>query len=350
MIRIGIVGTGATVSIAHYHAQGYKKDSRCRISAVYDIRREAAEKWVADHSLDARVCESFEELLEMCDAVDICTPNFLHYVYAEQALKAGKHLLVEKPMAVRLEECEMLAETAKATDRAAMVGMVYRYANPIRLAKKIVREKIGQVYTFSAWFGGKRLADPGNPMEWRMRREYSGSGALGDFGSHLVDLALYVAEQRYDQVACQSGIFIPQRPGKDGIAEAVENDDAAVFVTSGRDGLGNFTVSRVGMDDVMLLITGEGGMLQVSLRKPGTVLYWEKVRGGGYNGNTRQYEIEPQTFFDGWFDKEMATFLDAVEGDRSDIADIAQGLYTERVLFAAEKAAETGRAQKVRGE
>ena len=347
MIRIGLVGVGATVSIAHFHAEGYKRDARCVISAVYDVNRPAAEKWVADHGLNARVCDSYEELLENCDAVDLCTPNRFHYPHGKQALKAGRHLLLEKPMAIRLEECEELAALARQTGSCSMIGMVYRYANPVRLAKKLVREQLGRIYTFTAWTGGKRLANPKNPLEWRMVRALSGSGALGDFGSHLVDLALYVAQQRYDTVTCQLDTFIKQRAGADGSPQPVENDDAAVFTANGPNGLGSYTVSRVGQDDIMLLMAGQGGMLQVSLRSPDKVLLWEKDPQGCYKGGVTEVAVEPQKFFDGWFYGETSAFLDGIEGDRSDIPDLSQGLYVERVLFAAEEAARTGRTQEV---
>ena len=191
MIKIGIVGTGATMSIAHYHAEGYKKDPRCQVAAVYDINREAAEKWAAEHGLSARICGSYEELLDCCDGVDLCTPNFLHASQGLAAIRAGKYLLVEKPMAITGEECETLAAAAQKSSACAMVGMVYRYAAPVLLARRMVREESGPVYTFTAWAGGKRLANPGVPLEWRMLRGRSGSGALGDFGSHLLDLADY---------------------------------------------------------------------------------------------------------------------------------------------------------------
>ncbi len=347
MIKIGIVGTGATMSIAHFHAEGYKKDPRCCVAAVYDINREAAEKWAADHGLSARICGSYRELLECCDAVDLCTPNFLHAGQGLGAIRAGKHLLVEKPMAITGEECETLAAAAGKSSACAMVGMVYRYAGPVLLARRMVREEIGPVYTFTAWTGGKRLADPAVPLEWRMIRERSGSGALGDFGSHLLDLADYVAGQRYDRVTCRLGTFIPERTGPQGTPQPVENDDAAVFSASGPGGLGSFTVSRVGLDDIMMLLAGEGGMLQVSLRVPEQVTYWEKKRDGGYTGVVKSLELPPQKHFDDWFVAETAAFLDGIQGRREGMPDLAQGLYIQRVLDAAQAAHETGNTQEV---
>lgn len=98
------------------------------------------------------------------DAVNICVPNAFHCDYALRAIKAGKHFLVEKPMAVQIEDCRKLAAACAEYGKTNMVGFVYRFSNAVQQARKIVREQIGDVYTLSAWFGGKRLADP--PLTW----------------------------------------------------------------------------------------------------------------------------------------------------------------------------------------
>ncbi len=92
--------------------------------------------------------------------------------------------------------------------------------------------RIGPVYSCSAWFGGKRLADPNIGLGWRMRRASSGAGALCDFGSHLIDLTDYVAGQRYREVSCMADTFIPMRRLDQQMAP-VENDDAAAFLARG---------------------------------------------------------------------------------------------------------------------
>ena len=78
MTKIGIVGTGSTFGIAHYHAQGVLLDGRACVSAVFSPNKERAGKWVSDHGLSSRVCNSYEELLDNVDAVVICTPNAFH--------------------------------------------------------------------------------------------------------------------------------------------------------------------------------------------------------------------------------------------------------------------------------
>ncbi len=346
MIKVGIVGTGNIVGIAHYHVNGLVKDGRAAIPAVFDTRMDGAAQWVKEHNLEAKVCSSYEELLDCVDAVNICVPNMFHCDYALKAIKAGKHFLIEKPMAVTIEDSKRMHQAAQGYGKTNMVGFVYRYANAVRLTKKIVEERIGRVFTFTSWFGGKRLSDPTIGLEWRMIRDRSGSGALGDFGSHLIDLADFVAGQRYDTVACQTGKFIPHRQTVSGLEE-IENDDAAVFIAKGPNGLGNFTVSRVGFDDLMLLITGEGGMVQVTLRGDGKVTYWEKKPDGGYTGKVDDLAFADQKPFDGWFESEMTGYLDAIEGKTDEYPTVAQGYYVERILDSAEKAYENGEIGKI---
>ena len=347
MIRIGLIGTGATVSIAHFHALGYAADPRAEITAVYDIRADAAEKFCSDHHLNARVCGSLEELIGACDAVDICTPNFLHCSQAEQAMRAGRNVLIEKPVGVTQAECQRLYDLSLECGGKQMAGMVYRWVNAVGLAAKITREELGRIYSVVSWAGGRRLADERIGLEWRMRRETSGFGALADFGSHLIDLADFIAGQRFRKVSCMLDTVIGTRLNAQGEPAAVENDDLSALIAETSSGLHMMHTSRVGMDETMINITGEGGIVQVSLRHPDKVLFWKKECPGAYEKAPREYAAEPETWFESWFVKEIGTFLDVIEGRAEKWPDIAQGLYISRVIEAAGRAAAAGTCEEV---
>ena len=347
MIRIGLIGTGATTSIAHFHALGYRKDPRCTVSAVYDIRPEAAGKWVEDHGLNAVVCRSPEELLERCDAVDICTPNFLHYTYARTAILSGKDVFIEKPMAVTPEECEDLLSLSRTHGGHQMVGLVYRFVGGIQAARRLVAEEIGPVYSMTSWTGGRRLANPTIPLEWRMKRSLSGSGALADFGSHLIDIAAHVAGQKITAVSCLSDTRIPFRSGPDGTDAPVENDDLSALLAETTNGLHTMNMSRIGSDEMMFTVTGEGGMVQFHLRRPEQLLYWKKDPWGAYAPSPTFLPIAPETYYETWFDREMACFLDVLEGRETVYPGIAEGMYISRVLAAAERSAAERRVVSV---
>ena len=346
MFRIGIVGTGSTFGIAHYHALGVIRDKRASIAAVYSSNPEKAGKWVFEHNLSAAVCSSYEELLSKVDAVVICTPNSFHCPMALQAAEAGKHLLVEKPVAISTEECKKLHSACKNNGKVSMAGFAYRFSGAVQEARKLVSQRLGKTYLFSAWLGGRRLADPSLPIEWRMRRNISGSGALGDFGSHAVDLASYLCDQRYDEVSCMTQTFIPNRLS-DGVMTEVENDDVALFMGRGPNGMGSFSMSRIGMVEPRFVITGEGGLVEIDLSGTGRVFYMEKKPSGQYLGELKDIGLENPNDFQTMISAQMKAFINSMEGKAAPVADIAQGCYVESVLLAAEKSSMTGCRQGV---
>ena len=347
MKKIGIVGTGATVSIAHFHALGYAADPRAEVSAVFDIRSDAAAKFAADHNLNAKVCSSLEELIDSCDAVDICTPNFLHCSQAETAMRAGKDVLIEKPVGISLEECQHLYDLSLECRGKQMVGMVYRFANPVRKAAELTRDELGQIYSVVSWAGGRRLADERIPIEWRMRRATSGFGALADFGSHLIDLADFTAGQRFVSLSCIAETVIGTRKNASGEDCLVENDDFAAVIAATTNGVNTMHMSRVGSDEMLMNIIGEGGLVQLNLRDPEQVLFWKKETPGSYEKTPRIIPVEPEIWFESWFRKEMSTFISVIEGEEENWPDIAQGLYISKVLEAAGKASVTKKQEMV---
>ena len=330
-IRIGIVGTGGTTSIAEKHLDALLKDERVLVSGVYNRHYDSAFSWIEKHNLDAKTCHDYNELLSLVDGVIICTPNSSHCALVKEAIKNGKHFLVEKPLGVTKKECEEVSCLSQTFSGINMIGFTYRFYSLINEAKKICKERIGKIYTINSYFGGKRLADPNIGVEWRMRRALSGSGALGDFGSHLLDLAIYITGVEYDTVYAVSENMISERKG-----ERVDNDDASSFICRGDGSIGTFTVSRTGMDDLRLVITGEGGMMDLSMRGNGELIYWEKDIIGPYTGRVKR--VEGQT--DNPYINEIKTFIDGIEGKDISYPDMYDALYVSKVLFAAEESAQ----------
>ncbi len=340
--KIGIVGTGQTVGIAHYHTMSLLADGRAEIAAVYNSKPDLAAAFLTDHGLEqARVCGSYSELLDAVDAVDICSPNSTHIDYVLQAVQADKHIFVEKPLALNARDSYQAVKALEGRNLFNMVGFVYRYAYAAQELRKLVENEIGRVYTFAGSFGGRRLADPDLPLEWRMVREHSGTGALGDFGSHLVDLADFTAGLRFDAVNAMTSTVVPERPANPEGLTQVENDDQAAFTAStAANALASFTVSRVGMDAMNLLIAGEGGLLRLSFANPQVINYLP-APGGKYGAEPKEIPVRPQVFFDGWFDEQMKAFVDGLLGeDVPAAADMHQGHYVQSVLDAAEKASQ----------
>ena len=333
-IRIGIVGAGTTVAIADRHVEGFLAQAgRCTVTAVCSRTLEGCRRLCIRHGLDGvRMTTRLEELLDVVDAVVLCTPNQFHLPYTERAVERGKAVLLEKPLGLQTAPPGQAERLLARRDARVMVAYVYRYTAVVERLRALLRQRMGRVYLAQASQGGTRLADPAVPLEWRMRRSASGSGALGDFGSHLLDLLQYAAGVELAEAAGYGGTFLPtRRPDGQGNT-CVENDDAFVFCGRGTGGaLCSVSVSRVGLDGIHLCISGEGGLLRASVEE-GVLTYWPKAPDGPYapEGEARSEHLaEPPGLR---FARQAAAFLDLVEGRPVEYCTLEQAVRLERLL------------------
>ncbi|NIK77199.1 putative dehydrogenase [Paenibacillus castaneae] len=187
IIRIGIIGSGG---IARSHASAYKKLLNVEIVAVADSMEGRAQAFIEQEQLLGAVAfEDHKKLLEMdLDGVSICTPNFAHHETSINALNAGKHVLVEKPMSVTLQQSIEMVEAAELSGKMLTVGFQPRYDPNMSLIKDIVQSgKLGNVY-FVETGGGRRRGMPGGTF---IRKDLAGAGAMADIGCYSLDMALH---------------------------------------------------------------------------------------------------------------------------------------------------------------
>ncbi|TDQ42162.1 Gfo/Idh/MocA family protein [Aureibacillus halotolerans] len=185
-LRIGIIGSGG---IAGAHVRSYKKMDDVDIVAVADVIEGKAEEFIAQHGLEnAKAFTGHEKLLEEdLDGVSICTPNIAHYQTTIDALRAGKHVLVEKPMSVTLDQAVEMAQVEKETGLILTVGFQPRYDPNMKELKRIVQSgELGNVYYVQTG-GGRRRGMPGGTF---IRKDLAGAGALADIGCYSLDFAL----------------------------------------------------------------------------------------------------------------------------------------------------------------
>jgi predicted dehydrogenase len=180
--------------------------------------------------------------------VDVVTPGNTHYEIAIAALEAGKHVLCEKPLANTLEESREMLDAARRAGTTNMVCFNYRRAPAVQLAKRLVEEeRLGEIRHWRAVYLQDWLLDPGFPLAWRLRREVAGSGALGDLGAHLVDLAHFLVGP-ITGVVGTAETFIRERPLEEEPGETgeVTVDDAAAFLARFENGaMGTFEATRL---------------------------------------------------------------------------------------------------------
>jgi len=146
------------------------------------------------------------------EILDNCLPNYMHKDPCIEAIEAGKHVVCEKPLARNSIEAREMRDAAKRAKIKTMCAFNYRFVPAVRLAKKILEEGIlGRVFHFRAMYLQDWIVSPEFPLVWRLRKEYAGSGPLGDLGSHIIDLARFLI----GEITAVTGVmrtFIEERP------------------------------------------------------------------------------------------------------------------------------------------
>ena len=157
------------------------------------------------------------------DIVDICTPNNAHCEIAVAAAEAGKHILCEKPISRTLEEAEKMRDAVKKAGVINMLAFNYRRTPAVQLAKKFIDEgAIGKILDFRGTYLQDWSADPNSPLSWRFQKNICGSGALGDIGTHVVDMARFLIGD-FDEVNARVATYINERPLQIGTADSLGN-------------------------------------------------------------------------------------------------------------------------------
>jgi len=206
--------------------------------------REAAKRYGFE-----RYYTDWKDLVEDPDVqiLDNGGPNNLHAEPSIAALEMGKHVICEKPLARNSKEAKMMLETALKSSAKNMVAFNYRFVPAIRLAKELIEDgTLGEIYHFRARYLQEWIMDPNFPMVWRLRKDVSGSGALGDIGSHIIDLARFLIGEP-KSVSAIVKTFIKERPAESDPSkkEIVDVDDAFVSVVEFQNGaIGTLEASR----------------------------------------------------------------------------------------------------------
>ena len=187
MIRVAIVGTGG---ISHAHIGAYLQfPDRCKIAALADIIPGKAQRVKEQYGLDAEVFTDYHDLLGMdIDLVDVCTPPFVHAEISINALKSGKNVVCEKPMAASLQECDAMLKARDESGKKLSIIAQNRFREPIRNLKALLDSGIAgpvrhaQINSF--WFRGHSYYD----LWWRGTWEKEGGGCTLNHAVHHIDM------------------------------------------------------------------------------------------------------------------------------------------------------------------
>jgi myo-inositol 2-dehydrogenase/D-chiro-inositol 1-dehydrogenase len=227
-VRVGVIGAGAVADI--HHLPAYHELSEAKLVAVCDVNEERAKAMAKKYDAEAWYTD-YIKLLERddIDAVSICTPNFLHCEQTVAAAKHGKHVLVEKPMAVTIEECDKMIEACEKANVKLMVGANPRFDPQNQQIKEIIdKGTIGKILQikYHAGTSGPYITWPA-VSDWFFDESKVGGGCLIDLGAHFIDLLRWLT-----------------------------GDVSSVCAIAG-----NLSRNSKGEDNVMLLLTFKNGVL-----------------------------------------------------------------------------------------
>jgi len=216
-VRIGMIGYQFMGKV-HSHAYRdlpffFDKGARPILQAIAG-RHETAVKQAAEKMGWASYETDWRRLIERddIDVIDIVTPNYMHAEMAIAAAEAGKHIIMEKPLAMTVEQAERIAEAVKKNNVIHMICHNYRFAPAVQFAKKLIQDGVlGRLYHFRGNYLQDFIIDPAFPLVWRLDKEVSGSGALGDIAVHSIDLARFLIGDIQEVVAMME-TFIKERP------------------------------------------------------------------------------------------------------------------------------------------
>ena len=187
MINVAIIGTGG---ISHAHIKAYLRfPERCRIAALVDIIPGKAQRVKEQYNLDADVYLDHHEILDKdIDLVDVCTPPFVHAEISINALKSGKNVVCEKPMAASLEECDAMIKARDESGKKLSIIAQNRFRLPVRNLKALLDSgmagKPRHVTVDSLWFRGHSYYD----LWWRGTWKTEGGGCTLNHAVHHIDM------------------------------------------------------------------------------------------------------------------------------------------------------------------
>ena len=356
-LRIGIIGTGG---IAHKHMQAWLHQQDVQIAAACDVIPGKAEAFLREYGVDAPSFDSVSAMLDAVelDAVSVCSYNRTHCECTLQALGRGVHVLLEKPMAVTLEEAVQICRAEKASGCMVCVGFQPRMDDNMQMIRRIVQSgRLGRVYYIQTG-GGRRHGIPAYKSESYIRADMAGVGAAGDIGCYALDMVLNaVGYPKPLTVSGRMTDYFGRDPetyadiGKPEYARSFSVDDfASAYIRLEGDLVVDFRISwHMHMDTTGdTLILGTKGGLRIpstecwngTFDKPMT-LYFDQ------DGKPAEEIIPLLPPTEDLWDRKISTFCDAIRSGGPSPVPAMEILYNQAIIDGIQRSSRQGREVQV---
>lgn len=342
-VRLAILGTGG---MANMHAESFAKDTTCRLVAACDVDAERVAAFCLKHGIP-KSFSSVEEMLAGAefDAVSIVTPDALHMPLSLTCLAAGKHVLCEKPLALRHADALQMVEAARAAGVVNMVNFSYRDWPCIQAAAEAIRAgEIGEIRHveasyLQAWLASKAWGDwrttPG--WLWRLSKDHGSLGALGDVGVHIVDYATFPCGP-VSEVFCRLKTFPKAQGDRIGAYTLDANDSAVLSIVFESGALGTIHTTRwFGGHANRLALKIAGTLGSISMDSEVSTTSYKICNGEGLDTCTwREVECPPVP-------TNYQRFVTAIRKGTAGEADFARGAEVQKILDACVESDTAGR-------
>ena len=338
MVNIGIIGCGKIAQVRHLPE--YATNPNARLVGYYDKNRERAVQMAEKYG--GKVYGSYYEMLNdpEIDAVSVCVENRNHAEITNAALYSGKHVLVEKPMAVTLAECESMVAAAEFNGKHLMVGHNMRFDPVHRRAKELLREGvIGDIITFRTTFGhgGPETwsVDPGKNT-WFFDKNKAAMGAMADLGIHKTDLIQFLTGQHVVRTTAR----VVTLDKKDASGQLIGVDDNAICIYEMSGGtMGTMTASWTyyGAEDNSTILYGEKGIMRIYDDPAHSIVV--KLA----DGTEKVYDVEQiQTNDNQTKSGVIDLWMNCLETNTPPEISGEEALYAMRAVFASLESAKAG--------
>lgn len=343
-IKVGIIGTG---SISECHMTGYKALDNVEIYAVCDVNGPRVEAYAKKHDVKHTFTD-YNELLKLSelDAVSVCTWNSAHAPVAIAALKAGKHVLCEKPMAINSKEAIEMEKAAKDSGKLLMIGFVRRFGNDAKILKDFIDNgMMGEIYYAKASY----LRRFGFPGGWFGDKKRSGGGPLIDLGVHVIDLVRFLMNKP-KAVSVTGATF-----SKLGARDNIKQEKAYVSADAGDTfDVEDMAVAMIKFDNGAVLSVETSFSLNTKTDSGNIELFGTK--SGAKLDPKLEFYSEMNNYlvdvtpahdtalnFNGLFENEIAHFVDCISKGTKCISPAEDGVEIMKILDAVYESARTGK-------
>ena len=329
MVKAAIIGCGKIAQVRHIPE--YLEHQAVNLVGFYDLNEKRAEELAEKYG--GKAYGSVEELLAdpQIDAVSICTANHTHAELTIKALKAGKHVLCEKPMAITLEECQRMVECAEENHRKLLIGQNQRLTRTHQIARKLIADgEIGNVLSFQTSFqhsGPESWSVDAGKNTWFFQKKAAAMGVMGDLGIHKTDLIQYLLDDQIVEVTAEFSTL--DKCYENG--EKIDVEDQALCIYQMKNGaVGTMRASWVcyGQEDNSTIIYGSDGVMKIYC-DPRYSLQIEKK-----DGEHILYE-KIQTNADQTSSGVITEFIRSIEEDTASVLDGKQIVNSMKGVFAA---------------